>query len=185
MITCVIFGAVLPLLYAIAFIVLLTSYIFNKYLILNFYRNSHDFNENLVFQSNKMLLVPILIHLVFTTASLHQSSMLRDPVFYSDDNLNNEITTAQLEQKLIYEDVSARNEYYTHEQGWYISYFFFVLLFYVFNIFVINPVTCCIQEGFLFVVEPKPVRRRNSLGRNSIRRQGIAGEGEGPPSGSI
>ena len=96
MMTCIILGGIVPLFYPIAFLVLVFIYYSNKYLILNFYQKYQDFNENLVLDSSRHLLIPMFLHLIVTAIALHHSRRLRPQVYYSENNLENELTLDEL-----------------------------------------------------------------------------------------
>lgn len=108
--------------------------------------------------------------------ALHDSKMLRPHKHYSDDNLENQLTVEQLNDLLALQDKSTVSSYYTFQQGWYMAYFSFIVLFYIFNLFIINPATCCIQEGFLFTVQPRS-KRKTSLKQV----QKLGGPAQSPP----
>jgi len=179
LITCVVLCGIMPLFYPLTLLVLTFVYMFNKYLILNFYQKSVDFNEHLIVNANRYVFPAIICHFMVTLGALLRSPSLRSASWFSSANFENDLTKENLKTLNIQDDSSSSSSFFSTEAEGYVDYLIVLILLYIFNLLVINPITCFIQEGCFFITMPK-LRRptalssvKNSEARDSSRRNNV------------
>lgn len=78
------FAATMPVMYSIGFLFYLSKYYMDKYMVLNYHRRPHSFDETLAFEQSWYFKWPILMHVAFSLISLSSNQMFFEAKLQSE-----------------------------------------------------------------------------------------------------